>query len=73
MTAGRLARKISSAIGLCEIVLLARDGDAFLPLATGAFSLDQAASADAWLAVPADREGYAAGSDVDAWPLRDAP
>lgn len=70
---GRLSRKISSAIGFHEIVLLASDGDALMPLATGAFSLEQAASADAWLAVPGGLEGYAAGTDIAAWPLRDTP
>ena len=70
---GRLSRKISSAIGFCEIVLLARDGEDLSPLATGAFSLAQVASAEAWLAVPADSEGYAAGATANAWPLRDTP
>ncbi len=70
---GWLSRKISSAIGFCEIVLLAREGDELSPMATGAFSLAQVASADAWLVVPADSEGNAAGATVSAWPLRDTP
>ena len=68
---GRLARKVASSIGFSEIVLLAFAGDVFQPLATGSFSLDQAAAADAWLAVPASSEGHAAGAVINAWPLRE--
>ncbi len=42
-----------------------------MPLATGQLSLDAIAGADAWLAVPGDSEGYAAGTPVGAFPLRE--
>jgi molybdopterin molybdotransferase len=66
-----LARKIASGVGLAEIVLLeSRDG-AWLPLAVGDLALETIARADAWLVVPGGSEGFAAGSPVDAYMLRD--
>jgi molybdopterin molybdotransferase len=65
-----LARKIASSVGVAEIVLLERtDGD-WMPLAVGDLSLETIARADAWLAVSAGSEGYAAGTPVDAYMLR---
>jgi molybdopterin biosynthesis enzyme len=66
-----LARKISSTVGLAEIALLKREKHAWTPLAVGDFSLDAMRTAEAWLAVPAGSEGYAAGTPVGAWPLPD--
>jgi molybdopterin molybdotransferase len=66
-----LARKIASSVGITEIVLLGKTGDAWIPLATGDLSLETIARADAWLAVPGGGEGYAAGTPVDAYMLRD--
>jgi molybdopterin biosynthesis enzyme len=66
-----LARKIASGVGIAEIVLLKRADDAWMPLATGDLSLGTIARADAWLAVPGGSEGYAAGTPVDAYMLRD--
>jgi molybdopterin biosynthesis enzyme len=66
-----LARKIASSVGIAEIVLLRKADDAWMPLATGDLSLHAIAAADAWLAVPAGSEGYAAGTPVDAYMLRD--
>ncbi len=65
-----LGRKISSAIGLTEIVLLETSGDMWMPLATGQLSLEAIARADAWFAVPEDSEGYAAGTMAGAFLLR---
>jgi molybdopterin biosynthesis enzyme len=66
-----LLRKIASAIGFAELVLLkAVDGN-WAPLASGDLPLGQIAAADAWLIVPGDSEGYAAGTQVGALPLRD--
>ena len=45
------------------------DGE-WLPLAGGDLPLAQIAVADGWLMVPADSEGYAAGTRVGALPLR---
>jgi molybdopterin biosynthesis enzyme len=66
-----LARKISSAIGVAEIVLLEISDDVWMPIAAGQLSLEAIARCDAWLAVPGDSEGYAAGTAVGAFPLRD--
>lgn len=65
-----LARKIASRVGLAEIVLLAREKDNWVPLAVGDLSLEAMRLADAWLAVPGDSEGYAAGTPVAATLLR---
>jgi molybdopterin biosynthesis enzyme len=62
-----LARKIASAVGIAEIVLLARKQGVWITLAVGELSLDAIARADAWLAVPGDAEGFAAGMPVDAY------
>ncbi|MEA2893064.1 MAG: molybdopterin molybdotransferase [Bradyrhizobium sp.] len=66
-----LARKIASSVGIAEIVLLEEADGAWMPLATGDLSLHAIARADAWLAVPGASEGYAAGTPVDAYMLRD--
>ena len=42
-----------------------------MPLASSELSLAALAAADAWFAVPAGSEGYAAGTAVDAYMLRD--
>jgi len=66
-----LARKISSAIGVAEIVLLVALDDKWMPIAAGQLSLEAIARCDAWLAVPGNSEGYAAGTAVGAFPLCD--
>jgi molybdopterin biosynthesis enzyme len=66
-----LARKIASSVGIAEIVLLGNIEGAWMPLATGDLSLETIARADAWLAVPGGSEGYAAGTPVNAYMLRD--
>ena len=65
-----LARKIASSVGVADIVLLeSRDGT-WWPLAVGDLALETIARADAWLAVPGGSEGFAAGTPVDAYMLR---
>jgi molybdopterin molybdotransferase len=66
-----LARKIASSVGIAEIVLLERSDDVWTPLAVGDMPLTTIARSDAWLAVPAGSEGFAAGTPVDAYMLRD--
>jgi molybdopterin biosynthesis enzyme len=66
-----LLRKIASSVGLAEIVLLEKAAGAFMPLAAGDLSLETVARSDAWLVVPGGSEGFAAGSPVDAYMLRD--
>jgi molybdopterin molybdotransferase len=66
-----LARKIASSVGLAEIVLLESRAGGWVPLAVGDLSLETIARADAWLVVPGGSEGFAAGTPVDAYMLRD--
>jgi molybdopterin molybdotransferase len=66
-----LARKVASSIGIAEIVLLEETEGGWMPLAVGDLSLETIARADAWLAVSGGSEGFAAGTPVDAYMLRD--
>jgi molybdopterin molybdotransferase len=66
-----LARKIASGVGIAEIVLLARKQELWTTLAVGELSLEAIARAEAWLLVSGGSEGFAAGSPVDAYMLRD--
>lgn len=66
-----LARKISSSVGIAELVLVRREEAAWMPLAVGSLSLDLMRLADAWLLIPDDSEGHAARTPVEAFALRD--
>jgi molybdopterin biosynthesis enzyme len=66
-----LARKIASSVGLAETVLLERQGESWMPLAIGDLALATVARAEAWLLVPGGSEGYAAGTQVSAYMLRE--
>ncbi len=66
-----LARKIASHIGIAEIVLLERADESWMPLAVGDLSLAAIARSDGWLVVPGGSEGFAAGTPVDAYIMRD--
>jgi molybdopterin molybdotransferase len=66
-----LARKIASTVGITEIVLLERIEDTWMPLAVGEMPLSTIARSDAWLMVAGGSEGFAAGTQVDAYMLRD--
>jgi molybdopterin molybdotransferase len=66
-----VARKIASSVGIAEVVLLEDIDGAFLPIAFGDLPLAMVARADAWLLVPGGSEGYAAGTEVDAYMLRE--
>ena len=66
---GPLTRKVSSTVGMTEIVLLRRTGKGLEPLAAGDLTLAAIGAADAWLAVPPDSEGFAAGETVTAFLL----
>jgi molybdopterin biosynthesis enzyme len=61
-----LARKISSAPGMVDVALLKRQADRWKPLGVGDISWAALAEADAWLAIPAESEGFAAGEIVEA-------
>jgi molybdopterin molybdotransferase len=65
-----LKRKVASTIGLNELIpVTCADGLAD-PLASGYLSLTAVARSDGWIAVPADSEGFAAGTQVAVkpWP-----
>jgi molybdopterin biosynthesis enzyme len=66
-----LARKIASAVGIAEVVLLERKQGAWVTLAVGELSLGAIARAEAWLTVPGETEGFAAGTAVDGYMLRE--
>ncbi len=65
-----LARKVASTVGLAELVPVRRVGNEAEPMAIKYLSLSSLARSDGWILVPADSEGYSAGSTVQvrAWP-----
>lgn len=69
MTA-RLARKVSSPIGLSEVVPVRLRGSIAEPIASGYWPLAMLPQADGWILVPAASEGFAEGSEVviRRWP-----
>ncbi len=66
-----LAQKIASSVGIAEIVLLGEQDGAWVPLTVGDLPLTAIARAKAWLVVPGDSEGHAAGTSVNAYLLRE--
>jgi molybdopterin biosynthesis enzyme len=68
--AAKLARKISSTLGIAEMVPVElRDGMA-QPIASGYVRLAALARANGWVLVPAESEGYPPGAEVviRPWP-----
>jgi molybdopterin biosynthesis enzyme len=61
-----LARKIASAPGMIDLALVRREAGRWKPLAAGDISWAAIAEADAWLAIAAESEGFAAGEIVEA-------
>ncbi|HYZ47800.1 MAG TPA: hypothetical protein VE567_02790, partial [Sphingomonas sp.] len=66
-----LARKIACSVGVAEVALLERAEGVWMPLAVGDLSLQAIARADGWLMVPGASEGFAAGTPVDVYMLRE--
>lgn len=66
-----LSQKISSSIGVAEIVLLRIFNETWIPIAIGQLSLEAITRAEAWLFVPGNSEGYAVGTPVSAFSLRE--
>ncbi|HVY59848.1 MAG TPA: molybdopterin-binding protein [Xanthobacteraceae bacterium] len=64
-----LAAKITSSLGLAEVVPVRREDDKVAPLASGYLPLQSLLRADGWILVPPDSEGYAPGSRVTVRPL----
>jgi molybdopterin molybdotransferase len=65
-----LARKIASPLGLAEVIPVRRRLGRVEPCAQGYLSMQALARAEGWLLVPADSEGYPAGTRVVVrpWP-----
>jgi molybdopterin biosynthesis enzyme len=64
-----LARKVTSTVGIADVIPLRRVGEEVEPLASGYLSLQSLARADGWMLVPAESEGYPAGTAVAMRPL----
>jgi molybdopterin biosynthesis enzyme len=69
MTAS-LRRKVTSTIGITEIIPASCSGGMAEPLGSGYLSLTALTCSDGWILVPAESEGFAAGSEitVNRWP-----
>lgn len=65
-----LSRKVTSTVGLAELVPVRRIGEQAEPLAAKYLSLSSLARSDGWILVPADSEGYSEGAPVQVkpWP-----
>jgi molybdopterin biosynthesis enzyme len=65
-----LSRKVASPLGLAEVVPVRRRLSTVEPLASGYLSPQALARSDGWILVPADSEGYPAGTKVPVrpWP-----
>jgi molybdopterin biosynthesis enzyme len=65
-----LKRKVTSTIGLTELIPVRCSGGMAEPLASGYLSLQSLALSDGWIVVPANSEGFPAGSQiaVKPWP-----
>ena len=65
-----LARKVSSTVGLVEVVPVRRNAGKAEPLATKYLPLSSLARSDGWVLVPAESEGFAGGASVQVrqWP-----
>jgi molybdopterin biosynthesis enzyme len=65
-----LRRKVTSTIGMTEIVPVSCSDGMAEPLGSGYLSLTALSRSDGWILVPAESEGFAAGSEVavNQWP-----
>src|SRR5262245_24239709 len=66
----KLTHKISSTVGLAELVPVRCDGASATPIASGYVPLSALAQANGWVLIRPDREGYPEGSEVmiRPWP-----
>jgi molybdopterin molybdotransferase len=64
MIAVVLTRKIVSTVGMAEVVPVRRVADGVEPLASGHWPLQALARADGWVLVPAESEGFQAGTQL---------
>jgi molybdopterin molybdotransferase len=63
-----LKRKVTSTIGLTELIPVSCTGGMAEPLASGYLSFAALARSDGWIVVPADSEGFAPGTPVAVRP-----
>jgi len=65
-----LKRKVTSAIGLTELVPMSCASGMAEPLASGYLSFESLSRSDGWIVIPADSEGFAAETPVAvrSWP-----
>ncbi len=65
-----LSRKVTSTVGLAELVPVRRSGGQVEPLASKYLPFSALTRADGWILVPAESEGYSAGAPVSVspWP-----
>ncbi len=65
-----LRRKATSSIGLTELIPVSCSDGMAEPLASGYLSFSSLARSDGWIVVPADSEGFAAGTSIAVrpWP-----
>jgi molybdopterin biosynthesis enzyme len=65
-----LARKVTSTVGLAELIPVRRNDGKAEPLAAKYLPLSSLARSDGWILVPAESEGYSAGTMVQLrpWP-----
>jgi molybdopterin molybdotransferase len=62
-----LKRKVTSSIGLTELVPVAVDGGMAAPLAANYLSFQTLTRSDGYIVIAADSEGFAAGTPVAVW------
>jgi molybdopterin molybdotransferase len=65
-----LRRKVTSTVGISEVIPVSCSGGMAEPLGSGYLSLTALTRSDGWILVPAESEGFVAGSEVavSRWP-----
>jgi molybdopterin biosynthesis enzyme len=68
--AAMLRRKVTSTIGIADLIAVSCHDGMVEPLGSGYLSLTALARSDGWILVPTESEGFAAGSEVavNQWP-----
>jgi molybdopterin biosynthesis enzyme len=64
-----LGRKVTSTIGMVEFVPVSRKGEAVEPLASGYLPFSALAGTDGYILVPAESEGFPAGTNIAIYSL----
>jgi len=65
-----LRRKVTSNIGMTELIPVRRESGMADPVGSGYLSLTALSGSDGWIVIPPDSEGFAAGSQVAVNPWR---